>query len=257
MRWPTPGNRRLQQAKAALDEFLYRLIRERRIQAERDDLLGLLLKARDEDTGAAMSDEQVRNEVLSVYFAGHETTAAALTWAWYALNQNPEVLRTLQAEVDTVLGGRLPTLADLPQLPYTLMVFEETLRLYPPSPVTGRLATAPATIGGYAVPQGVMVLTATRHLHWHPRYWEQPEEFRPTRFAPAQRAQIHKNAYQPFLAGPHLCIGNHFALMEGQLLLALMAQRYTLEMAPDQHPQFEFLVTLRPKPEIQVSLRPR
>lgn len=256
--WPLPANRRLQQAQAALNEFLYRVIRERRAQpATGHDLLGMLLSARDEDTGETMSDELVRNEVMTIYAAGHETTATALTWVGYVLNQYPAVRQALHQEVDTVLCGRLPTLADLPNLPYTLMVLEETLRLYPPFALTFRVAATPTTLGPYTVPQGTTVFSIIRHLHLHPQYWEQPTEFRPTRFAPEKRAQIPKLAYMPFLTGPHLCIGQHFALMEAQLLLALLAQRYTLEMAPGQNPQPELAVTMRPKPDIQMYLRPR
>ncbi len=256
--WPLPANRPLQRARAALDEFLYRVIRERRAQpAAQNDLLGMLISARDEDTGETLSDELVRNEIMTMYAAGHETTATSLVWVGYVLNKYPAVRQALQQEVDSVLQGRLPTLADLPNLPYTLMVLEETLRLYPPFALTFRIATKPATIGPFAIPKGATVFSMIRHLHLHPKFWEQPTEFRPARFAPETRSQISKHAYMPFLIGPHLCIGQHFALMESHLLLALIAQRYTLEMIPGQNPKPTFAVTVRPDLDIQVHLRPR
>ena len=153
--WPTPANRRFKRSQATLNEYLYRVISERRASGEHSgDLLDMLLAARDEDTGLGMDDEQVRNEVASIYGAGHETTAVALTWTWYALNQHPAVLRRLQQEVDTVLAGRPPTVADLPNLPYTLMVLEESMRLFPPVPISARTATIGTELGGFALPQG-------------------------------------------------------------------------------------------------------
>src|SRR6185369_7033526 len=178
--WPTPANRRLQAARTLLDGYLYRVIQGRRASGEHPgDLLDMLLEARDEDTGEGMDDLQIRNEVASIYGAGHETTAVALTWAWYALNQHPAVLHRLQAELDTVLIGQTPTAADLPRLPYTLMVLEEVMRLFPPVPFTARTAVSDASLGGYDIPKGGVVLLAINNLHRHPDFWDEPEVFRP------------------------------------------------------------------------------
>ena len=246
--WPTPGNRRFKQSQAALDAYLYGIIRGRRASgAHPGDLLDMLLEARDQDTGLGMDDLEVRNEVASIYGAGHETTAVALTWTWYALNQHPEVLCRLQQEVDTVLAGRPAAPEDLPNLPYTLMVLEESMRLFPPVPLTARSAQSAAKLGGFALPKGAVVLLVINNLHRHPDFWDQPEAFRPERFAPGKRAGINRMAYMPFLSGPHQCIGSNFALMEGQLLLAQMAQRYELRLLPGQTVERVVAVTMRPK----------
>ena len=257
--WPTPAKRRFDTAKATLDDFLYAIIAERRVhQGEpHGDLLDMLLAARDQDTGEGMNDEQVRNEIATIYGAGHETTALALTWTWYALNQNPDVLRKLQAEVDTALEGRAPTMADLPKLPYTLQVFEESMRLFPPVPFTGRVTHQATTLGGYDLPQGAFVNVAINNIHRHPGFWDAPEAFRPERFAPENKAMLNRTAYIPFLTGPHMCIGNNFALMEGQLLLAQMAQHYNVRVVPDQTLTKEVAITMRPKEGLLVTLQPR
>ncbi|MEP7357494.1 MAG: cytochrome P450 [Anaerolineales bacterium] len=253
--WPTPANRRLRAARSLLDGYLYRVIDQRRASGEHPgDLLDMLLEARDEDTGLGMDDLQIRNEVASIYGAGHETTAVALSWTWYALNQNPVVLRRLQAELDKVLGGQAPTAADLPRLPYALMVLEEAMRLYPPVPFTARTAVGDARLGGFDIPKGGVVLLAINNLHRHPDFWEEPEAFRPERFTPEAKAARNKLAYMPFLSGPHLCIGNNFALMEGQLLLATMAQRYEPTLISKAPPERDVAVTMRPKGGLPVRL---
>ena len=217
----------------------------------------MLLDARDEDTGEGMNDEQVRNEVITIYGAGHETTAVALTWTCYALNQHPDVLKALQSEVDTALQGRTPTMADLPNLPYTLQVFEETLRLFPPVPLSVRMAYEPTQLDGYAVPKNQLVAIGINNMHRHPDFWEQPEAFMPERFAPENKAKLNRIAYLPFFTGPHLCIGSNFALMEGQLLLAMMVQRYAMRMTPNQKVEKEVAITMRPKHGLPVTLQRR
>jgi cytochrome P450 len=253
--WPTPANRRLHAARATLDGYLYRVIDERRASGEHPgDLLDMLLEARDEETGQGMDDLQIRNEVASIYGAGHETTAVALTWAWYALNQHPAILRRLQAELDGVLGAKPPTVADLPRLPYALMVLEEVMRLFPPVPFTARTAVGAASLGGGEIPKGGVVLLAINNIHRHPEFWDDPETFRPERFTPEAKAARNKLAYMPFLSGPHLCIGNNFALMEGQLLLAIMAQRYEPRLVSEIPAQRDVAVTMRPKGGLPVRL---
>lgn len=256
--WPTPARAKFKRLRATLDAYLYGVIAERRASSEKKgDLLDMLLDARDEETGLGMNDEQVRNEVATVYGAGHETTALALTWTWLALNNNPSALRKLRAEVDGVLAGRAPTMADLPKLPYTLQVLEEAMRLYPPVPMTMRMAYEPATLAGYALPTRSFVLVSINNLHRHPKFWSDPESFIPERFAPENRVTLDKDAYLPFLTGPHLCIGNSFALMEGHLLLAMMAQRYDVRLIPAQTIVREVAITMRPKGGLRVTLHRR
>jgi cytochrome P450 len=263
-RVPTPSNKRFVQARSTLDSYLYKLIAERRLPPPSDgggnsDLLDMLLDARDEETGEGMNDEQVRNEVITIYGAGHETTAVALTWTWYALNQNPAVVKKLQAEVDAALRGCTPTMADLPNLPYTLQVFEEAMRLYPPVPLSVRMSYAPTQLDGYDVPEKQIVAIGIHNMHRHPEFWEQPDAFMPERFAPTPeiKAKLNRNAYMPFFTGPHLCIGNNFALMEGQLLLAMMAQRYEVRVVPNQKVEREVTITMRPKHGLRVMLHRR
>ena len=256
--WPTPANVNFQREKAVLDEFLYRVIRERRASSEHSgDLLDMLLEARDEDTGQGMNDEQVRNEVASIYGAGHETTAVTLSWVWLALNQNPEVLARLQQEVDTVLQGRLPVLSDLPNLPYTSAVIEETLRVYPPVPLTVRLAEQDAQVGGFHIPKGSLMAISIFNIHRHPDYWQDPLAFRPERFLLENKAGLNRAAFIPFLTGPHLCIGNNFAMLEGQLLLAMIVQRYVLRLDPALPVGRDIALTMRPRGGLPVRLEPR
>lgn len=246
--WPTPANRKFKAAKALLEDYVYGMITERRAAAgKKGDLLDMLMDARDEDTGQGMNDEQVRNDVATIYRAGHETTALALTWTWYALSQNPDVSKKLQAEVDRVLAGRVPTMADLPSLPYTLAALEESMRLFPPVPFTVRLAYEATRLGEYTIPEGTLVGLAINNIHRHPAFWGEPDAFQPERFLPENRAKVNRNAYIPFLAGPHVRIGNSFALMEGHLLLAMMAQRYTMALVPGQTIFKEQTITMRPK----------
>jgi len=256
-RWPTPRNRRFQQTMRDLDALLYRIIAARRGSAPQADLLDMLLAARDEESGQGMNDKEMRDEVITILAAGHETTAITLTWTWYLLSQHPHILRQMQAEIDTVLAGRKPTLADLASLPYTLQVFEESMRLYPSAPIIPRLTTAATTLGGYALPAGSRVLVNVYNIHHHPAFWDEPERFDPDRFAPAHKQQQHRFAYLPFGAGPHLCIGNHFALMEAHLLLILIAQQYELRHALGHRVVNHATITLRPRYGMLMTVHPR
>ncbi len=245
---PTPRNRRRNQSLHTLDQAMYRIIEERRHgHAEHDDLLGLLMAATDEETGRGMSNKQLRDEVATLFGAGHETTAVTLTWAWYLLHQHPAVLARLRAELDAVLGGRPPTVADLPNLPYTRMVIDETLRLYPPAWITNRQAVADDEICGYHIPANVFVLLSPYVLHRHPAWWNEPERFDPERFLPERSANRPRYAYFPFGGGPRQCIGQGFALTEAALILATVAQQYDLRLAPNHQVEAQALATLRPR----------
>jgi cytochrome P450 len=247
--WPTPKNRRGLAAVARLDETVYRLIAERRKSgADKGDFLSMLLLAQDEDDGTVMTDKQVRDEAMNIFLAGHETTANALAWAFYLIAQHPDVRARLQAEVDGALEGRTPTLADLPRLPYTLAVFKEAMRLYPPAFVVARRATRDVVLCGHPVRKNEILLVNIIGMHRRPRYFPEPERFLPDRFLPENDKALPKQAYLPFGAGPRICIGNHFALLEGHLALAAISQRVQLDMPPGAPKvEMEPLITLRPK----------
>jgi cytochrome P450 len=238
---PTRANRLLRRSKRILDQQVYDLIRARRqAGGEHNDLLGLLMAARDADTGAGMTDLQLHNEIMVMMFAGHETTAVTLGWVFYLLSEHPEAEARLAAELRQVLGGRTPTVADLPNLPYTRRVVDEALRLYPPAFGITRQSVEADEIGGYRIPAQASVTLLTWNAHRDPRFWEAPEQFDPDRFAPERSDKRPAFAYLPFGAGPRQCIGNQFALTEAQLVLATIAQRYQLRLAAG-HP-------VRPKP---------
>ena len=254
---PTPGNRRRQAARRDLDEIVLGMINERRAaNADRGDLLSMLMQARDE-AGHGMTDQQLRDEAVTIVLAGHETTANALAWTWYLLAQHPEVEAQLHAELDHVLAGRLPTADDLRQLPYTEMVIKESMRLYPPIPSFARLALEDVTLSEYVVPKGMIVSLSPYVIHRDPRWYPEPEAFRPERMSRENEKLLPKGAYIPFSTGPRVCIGNNFAMLEAVLILATIAQRYRLRLAPGQTITPKAALTLRPHPNIQMTLEPR
>ena len=257
--WPTPNNRRFRRALSTLDDILYGIIRQRAEDGDtRGDLLDMLLAAKDEQTGQPMDIMQLNDEVATIFGAGHETTANALTWTFYLLSQHPECRSRLHAELAEVLGGRTPQFADLPQLPYTRAVFEESMRLYPPAPVIPRAVLQDTGLDGYPLRKGDRVMVSAYQIHRHPDFWPDAERFDPERFLPGkQDEQRHRCAYLPFGVGPRVCIGNHFALMEGQLLLAQIAQRYQLELEPGHPVAKEVAVTMRPRYGMRMTLAPR
>ena len=255
---PLPENRRFHEALHILDQVVYGMIGERR-RSERDtgDLLSMLVFARDEETGQSMSDQQLRDEVMTIFLAGHETTANALGWTWYLLSRHPEVTRRLETELAEVLGGRTPTLDDLSKLNYTSMVIQEAMRLYPPVWIIGRNAVKADQIDGYDIPADSSIMLSPYVTHRHTNFWDNPEGFDPERFNPERAKGRSYFAYFPFGGGPRLCIGNNFALMEAKLVLATVAQRYRLELVPGHPVEPEPLVTLRPKHGLLMTLHPR
>jgi cytochrome P450 len=251
---PTRMDREWRAALAELNSVVYQIIAARRASGEdAGDLLSMLMLSRDEETGEQMSDLQLRDEVLTMLVAGHETTATTLTWAWAMLDRHPTALANLHAELDSVLGGRAPTVADLPQLSYTRMVIDETMRLYPPVYIISRKVVADDTVGGYRIPAGSAVDISAYVTHRHPDFWERPESFEPERFTPEAVAARHKYAYIPFSTGPRMCIGNSFALMEATLALATLARRYRLRLPADHVLAPAPLVTLRPAGGLPVT----
>jgi len=255
---PTARNRRLLAANRSLEQVIYRIIAERRQQnADTGDLLSMLLLARDEETGQGMDDRQIRDELMTMLLAGHETTANTLTWTWYLLSQHPEVEQRLYTEVDEVLGGALPTVEHLSDLKYTNMVLEEALRLYPPACILSRKAIADDELGGYPIPANSMIIVSPYAIQHHPKYWPDPESFDPERFTPEHIAERPHYAYFPFSSGPRMCIGSSFAMMEAQLILAMIVQRYRLRLVPGHPVEPQMLVTLRPKYGLQMTIHER
>jgi cytochrome P450 len=254
--WPLPRHRRMRRAVKTLDEVVYRLIAEGRARGtDKGDVLSILLLARDEEDGSGLTDAQVRDEVMTLLLAGHETTANALTWAWYELARNPGVLATLTAEVDK-LGKRTLAIEDLTAMPYNLAVVEEAMRMHPPAYMTGREAKVDLTIGGHALPKGSIVAVNIRGIHRRADYYPDPNSFRPERMLPDQKKQRPRERYLPFGAGPRVCIGAHFALLEAQLALATMVQHAKFRVIPS-HVEPEPLVTLRPKGGMPVIVEKR
>ncbi len=252
---PTRRNRSIKTTMRTLDAMMDGIISERRkLRTETGDLLSMLLEARDEETGDRMNDRQLRNEVISLLFAGHETTANALTWTWYLLSQHPEVERRLHVELDEVLAGQRPSLERLPHLPYSRMVLDEALRLYPPVHAANRKAVAADELAGYHIPANSIIAVCPYLTHRHPAFWEQPERFDPERFTPQRAAGRPQYAYFPFFGGPRMCIGKDFALMEAQLVLATVAQHYQLRLVPGHLVESEPLLTLRPRGGLPMTL---
>jgi cytochrome P450 len=258
---PLPPQRRFLRARARLDAVIYRIIEERRRSGEdRGDLLSTLLLAVDEEGDRRpMTDEQLRDEVMTLFLAGHETTANALTWAWYLLAQNPEAESELHAELERVLAdGRLPAAEDVPALRYTEMVVAETMRLYPPAWAIGRTAVEDHEVGGYHIPRGSLVLVSQYVMHRDPRYFPDPERFDPARFTPEAKEARPQFAYFPFGGGVRRCIGEGFAWTEAVLLLAALARRWALRLAPGHAVELQPRITLRPgKGGVKMILKSR
>jgi cytochrome P450 len=255
---PTAYDRAFRRAVRSLNGVVDGLIAQRRQHLEdRGDLLSMFMLAQDEETGARMDDAHVRDEVLTMLLAGHETTATALTWAWALLEQNPDAERAFHEELDQVLGGRPPTAEDVPRLVYTRRVLDETLRLFPPIYILSRHVVEDDVICGYQVRGGSMLDISPYVTHRLPEFWPEPERFDPDRFTPERVAARPRYAYFPFLGGPRQCIGNGFALLEGVLLLATLGQHHRPRLVPGYTPRPEPLVTLRPSEELPVVITAR
>jgi cytochrome P450 len=251
---PTPVNLRRKRSLRELDRLVYGIIAERQAnEGDRGDLLSMLVAARDE-YGQPMDTEQIRNEAVTLFLAGHETTANTLNWTFVLLSQHPEIEAALHAELDAVLGGRAPTLADLEQLKYTEQVIKESMRLYPPAWSVGRVAIEDVQVGEWTLPKGTRIGIITYLTHHDPELWDQPEQFDPSRFGPEREANIPKYAYLPFGGGPRVCIGNHFAMMEAKLLLAGIASRYQLRLAEGHRVEMLPRITLNPKGGLLMTL---
>ena len=255
---PHTHNRVARQAVGTIDGIVNRIIAERRADGrDHGDLLSMLMLARDEETGEAMSDRQLRDEVMTVFIAGHETTATALTWIFYALHRNPEVEKRLHAVLDKALGGKAPAFEDLERVPYVRMVIEEAMRLYPPVPQIARQALAEDRIDGVRVPRGAIINMNIWLAHRHPDVWQDAERFDPERFDAARSGNRQRFIYFPFGIGSRICIGNSFAMLEAQILLATVAQAFRLRL-PEGHAVHPIgNVVLRPKDGLPMTLEAR
>jgi cytochrome P450 len=258
-RLPLPYVKRFRQAKERLDATIYRMINEHRASGrDHGDLLSMLIRARDvEGDGGGMTDEQLRDEAMTIFLAGHETTANALTWTWYLLSQHPEVEARFHAEVDEVLNGRLPAAEDYPRLGYTEIVFAESMRMYPPAWTIGRRALVDYSINDYTIPARSILLMSQYVTHHNPKYFPDPFRFDPERWRPEAKESRPKFSYFPFGGGPRVCIGESFAWMEGVLVLATMAQKWRMRLAPGHPVETQPLVTLRPKHGMKMILERR
>ena len=254
---PVPGLLRFRRARRRLDATVYRMIAEHRAGGgDTGDLLSMLLAARYDD-GSAMSDQQLRDEVMTIFLAGYETTANALTWTWYLLSQNPEAEARMHGEIDEVLGVRKAAIADVPHLQYTRMVIAESMRLYPPAWAMGRRALADFSLGGYQFPARTSVFMSQFVMQRDPKYFADPLRFDPERFSPANEASRPRFAYFPFGGGARQCIGENFAWMELVLVLATLAQKWKLRLVPGHPVQPQPLITLRPRFGMKMTLEPR
>jgi cytochrome P450 len=265
---PLPGLTRFRRARARLDAVVHRIIADHRSReragdtSDSGDLLAMLMASRDEEGGGLMTDEQLRDEIITIFLAGYETVANALTWTWLLLAQNPEAAQRFYDEVDSVLGGRVstlrtPTIEDLPQLRYTEMVFAESMRLYPPAWAMGRQSTAPIELGPYRFPAGTYFFFSQYVMQRDPEYFPDPLRFDPERFTPEAKAARPRFAYFPFGGGGRQCIGESFAWMEGVLILATIAQKWRLSLLPDQQIDVQPKITLRPKYPIHMRVEER
>jgi cytochrome P450 len=245
---PTPRNRRAQKALGRLDSMVSKMFRQHeQASGEGNDLLSLLAAQGAENGDRLAHEKQMRDEVMTLLLAGHETTAATLAWTWYLLARHPEIERRLHSEVDEVLAGRAPTLADVPRLVYTRMIVDEVLRLYPPVWLLPRKAITDDLLGGYVIPAKSDVLVCVYTLHRHPDFWEDAEDFNPQRFAPEHDTPRRSSSYLPFGAGPRTCLGSRFGLMEVMLVVAVIAQRYSLKLSAEQRVEADASLTLHPR----------
>ncbi len=251
---PTPRNLKLRRKVAVVDRLLYELIQERRQQENGTDLLSVLIRARDEEEGSGMTDLQLRDEVMTLLIAGHETSALTLMYALHQLAEHPEAGRALREELATVMAGRPPTVADLPRLVYTERFVLEVLRLYPPFPHLSRVTVAATELGGYSLPAGTNVIVSPWVTQRDPRWFEDPEQFRPERWADGLAERLPRFAFFPFMGGPRVCIGQHFAMMEIVLALATIAQRYQFTRPEGASWRIGTGITLRPNGPVKLRV---
>jgi len=254
---PVPHHLKIRKAVKSINNVLDKIFEERRNNSSsRYDLLSMLMEAKYEDTGEHMDNRQLRDEVMTLFVAGHETTANALSWTLHLLSTSPDVLNNCREEMNRVLNDQLPSFDRLAELKYITMVLEESMRLYPPAWIIGRKTIHPDVVGQYSIPGGHNLLICPFALHRDKRFWSEPEKFDPLRFTPDEIKKRPKFAYLPFGGGPRLCIGNNFALMEMQIVIAMLLQNFDIEPVAGKKVTTEPLITLRPKNGIWLKLKP-
>jgi len=255
--FPKLRDNSLQDAIAVLDEAMFGIIEKRRTQDEdTGDMISMLLFAEDAETGEKLTDRQIRDQILTFLIPAEETTSTALAWTWYALGQHDDIQAKLHQELDAVLEGRTPTIADLPKLEYTKMVFQEAMRIYPPIWIMSRKATKDDILGEYLIPKEAFVALSPYTMHRHPDYWEKPDEFYPEHFSKVQVQDRPQFAYFPFGGGPRGCIGEAFAMTESLLMLATISKDYHVSLDPSHEVGLDPVYTLRPTNGIKVKLTP-
>ncbi|HWB64402.1 MAG TPA: cytochrome P450 [Chitinophagales bacterium] len=258
IKYPTPANLRERRSVQRLDDVLNPIIANRRQSVQRfDDLLAMLMETKDEDTGEQMNNRQLRDETMTIFLAGHETTALALSWLWYLLDKNPAQAQKLYEEIDRVTTGQAPTAEMLHQMPYTRMVMDEALRMYPPAWLIMRESLDDDEVGGYAIPKGYTIMIPVYQIHHDPALWPEPDVFNPERFSKENAKAHHRFAYFPFGGGPRQCIGNNFALMEMQVIIVMMLQKFRFKTMPGFIPEMHPMVTLRMKNGMQMQVQKR
>ncbi|MEP7279705.1 MAG: cytochrome P450 [Bacteroidota bacterium] len=258
LKLPLPGSIRFFKAKARLDKTIYRIIEERKgSKLNNADLLSLLLQTKDDIDGGGMSDQEIRDEALTLFLTAFDTTSLALTWTWFLLSQNPKAVAELHEELDKVLKGRIPTAEDYPQLKFTRMVLEESMRIYPPIYIISRQALEDFSIGDYIVPAGTIVLVSPYLVHHDPRFHREPEKFNPHSSSERTGGQHPRYEYFPFSVGPRSCIGQHYAWLEGVLVLASIAQFWRINLVPGHPVELQQLLNLRPKYGMMMELQRR
>ena len=241
-----------------LDEIIFRIIKERRASTEKPlDLLQMLMDAHDEETGKPLTDQELRDEAMTIFIAGHETTANAMSWLWAILSEKKDIREKIEQEIEEVLGKRTPTAMDFPSLTYSLQAFKETLRLYPPVPILPRRIEQDDVLGNYRIKRGGEVFFSPYLLHRHPDFWNDPEVFDPLRFTKEAQKQQHIFAYLPFGGGPRICLGNNFAMMEAVFILAMTTQRFRLNVLPNTKIEPFVSIVTRPKNGVPVTLERR
>jgi cytochrome P450 len=255
---PVPGQKAYRRAIKRLDDVVLSLVDQRRhSKEEHQDLLGLLLSARDEETGEGMSDSQLRDEIFTIFLAGYESTATALSWSLFLLSQHPDIDSKLQQEVDDCLGGRIPTMEDIPRLHYTRMVIDEAIRLYPSFPMYFRTSRGEDQLGPYTVPGNASIVVSPYATHHSPEYWDDPERFDPERFAPGRMSTGSKRAYYPFGQGRRICIGRDFALTEATAVLSMIVQRFDRRLVPGTKIESHYAMSLTSRYGVPLLLQPR
>jgi len=255
---PTPGNLKFKKARNVIDKIILAVIDERLANPhDKMDLLSMLLNARDEETGEHMDRKQLRDEVMTIFAAGHETSANALTWTLYLLAKHPEIAERLYQELSSVLEGRVANIEDIPKLKYTLQVIEESMRLFPPAWIIERHALADDQVAKFSIKKGDEIMMSPFVMHRDPKFWKDPEVFNPDRFSAERAKGRERYAYFPFGGGPRFCIGSNFALLEMQLVLAILCQKFTFSIDPNLEVELEPLVTLRPKGGMPLTVRSR